>query len=87
MNLQDLLIECKNGNEPIFYSLSNLTYICIQTALLEKGHIVKNSVSIYVPTELTKTGGLVCNDVSMAFPLQSRNALANNCLNYAFSRI
>lgn len=86
-SLGDFLEDCKLNNQPIFYSLSNLTYICVQTVSMERGQITKNSINIYVPKDITSIGGLVCSDVSMAFPLQSRNALATNCLSYSLSRI
>jgi hypothetical protein len=86
LTMQELLSDCKRENNPIFYNLNNITYICQQTVVKERGKIIKNSVNIFIPIDVTKMG-LVCNDVTLAFPRQNRTVLADTYLNYTLSRL
>jgi ABC-type Na+ transport system ATPase subunit NatA len=86
ISLQDFMLECKKENKAIFYNLHNLTYVCLQNIVEDKGQIIKNTVNIFIPTGVKKEG-LVCKDVSMAFPYNNRSVLASNYLQYSLSRL
>jgi hypothetical protein len=86
ISLQDFMSECKNENKAIVYNLNNLTYVCLQNVVEDKGKIIKNTVNIFIPVGVKKEG-LVCKDVSMAFPYNNRNALAGSYLQYSLSRV
>lgn len=69
----------------LFFSLSDLTYICEHTIVLEGTNMVKNTIKLYIPNKIDKTK-LICKDVTLLIPLQSRNTLASKYLDYSLSR-
>lgn len=84
--LQEFLLDCKKENSPIFFPLTNLTYICEQTIVLEGQTVIKNTVNLFLP-KTTDKSKLICSDVTVVFPRQNRNSLAESYLDYSMSRV
>lgn len=84
-NLSQFLDACKKEGEPIYYSLNNLTYICVQTITKEKDEVTKNVLNIYMPVDV-EDKKLICREVTVTFPKASREALADSYKDYVLSR-
>lgn len=74
-------------NPVLYYPIDGIVYICTLTLVVDEGKIKQKEVIVYMPNELIPGHEIVCKRVTGTFTPEIRNAIANNLVTFALSRI